>query len=37
MTDYTIKDSYIVNHHLERDRSEVTAAFTSFTKEEMPK
>ncbi|AID42727.1 DUF309 domain-containing protein [Staphylococcus xylosus] len=26
MTDYTIKDSYIVNHHLERDRSEVTAA-----------
>lgn len=26
MTDYTIEDSYIVNHHLERDRSEVQAA-----------
>ncbi|WP_436956222.1 DUF309 domain-containing protein [Staphylococcus sp. AS1337] len=26
MTDYTIEDSYIVNHHIERDRSEVQAA-----------
>lgn len=26
MIDYTIEDSYIVNHHLERDRSEVQAA-----------
>lgn len=26
ITDYTIEDSYIVNHHLERDRSEVQAA-----------
>ena len=26
MTDYTIEDSYIVNHHLERDRTEVHAA-----------
>lgn len=26
MTEYVIRDSYIVNHHLERDRTEVNEA-----------